>query len=170
MYAPFHEMPDDARIWIYQADRRFSAEEHASIESDLLHLCQNWLAHGAPLKTSFRIDYNQFITLAVDERNLGASGCSIDGTVRLLKSLQQRLGMDFFDRESIAFLDGSNVKLYPLSRLKTLFMEGVLSGESVTFNNTLTKKAEWEKEWKAGVKNSWLARYLPKPAGAIPGP
>lgn len=163
-------MPDDARIWSYQADRRFSPEEQAAIESDLVHLCQNWLAHGAPLKTSFRIDHNQFITLAVDERNLGASGCSIDGTVRLLKSIQQRLGMDFFDRESIAFLDGGNLKLYTLSRLKTLFMEGVLNGESVTFNNTLTRKAEWEKEWRVDVKNSWLARYLPKPAGAIPPP
>lgn len=170
MYAPFHEMPDDARLWIYQADRRFTPQELAAISADLVHLCQNWLAHGSPLKTSFRIDFDQFITLAVDERHLGASGCSIDGSVRLLKGLQQRLGLDFFDRESIAFLKEGTVACFPKSRLKTLFVDGVLTGDSVTFNNTLTTKAEWEKEWKVDVKSSWLARYLPKSEGDITPP
>lgn len=170
MHAHFQEMPGDARLWIYQGNRRFTPQERAAIESDLLHLCGGWLAHGAPLKTSFRIDYDQFIILAVDEHQLGASGCSIDGMVHLLKGLQQRLGLDFFDRQSIAFLEQGQVVCYPMHQLKTLFAGGVLTGDSVAFNNSLTTKDEWEKAWKVNVKSSWLARYLPKAAGAIPDP
>ena len=165
MYLPFEQMPGDARLWVYQADRALSDVERAAVENSLHHLCDSWAAHGTPLHTSFRIELNQFIVLAVDERQAGASGCSIDGTVRLLKSMQERLGLDFFNRQQVAFADGKSVRLYPLSELKTLFETGILTADSVTFNNALTTKAEWEQRWRVPVKDSWLSRYLPKAAG-----
>ncbi len=165
MYVSFNELPDTARLWIYQADREFTDIEKAALETRLLHLCQSWAAHGTPLKSSFQLAYNHFILLAVDERDAGASGCSIDGTVRLLKDIQQQLGLDFFNRQLIAFLDQNSVILYPTHQLKTLFAAATLTGDSVTFNNAITTKGEWVKQWKEAVKDSWLARYLPKAAG-----
>lgn len=168
MYVPFDNMPADARLWIYQADRSFTREEELAIESDLTHLCQTWSAHGAPLRTSFRMAYSQFILLAVDERAAGASGCSIDGSVRLLKDLQQRLAVDFFNRRMVAFLEGSSIRMHPVAELKRLFESGILSPGSLTFNNALTTKAEWETHWQVAAKDSWLSRYLPKAAGERP--
>ncbi len=165
MYLPFNEMPGSSRLWIYQADRPFTAPERVSLENDLVHLCETWKAHEVPLKTSFQIAYKQFIVLAVDERDAGASGCSIDGSVRWLKGLQQRLGIDFFNRQQVAFLDGERISLYPLSQLKTLFENGVLNARSVAFNNALTTKADWEHAWKVAAAETWLSRYLPKAAG-----
>ena len=165
MYLPFQQMPGDARLWIYQADRALSDVERAAVENSLHHLCDTWSAHGTPLHTSFRIEHSQFILLAVDEHQAGASGCSIDGTVRLLKSMQERLGIDFFNRQQVAFADGESVRLHRLSELKTLFENGILTADSLTFNNALTSKAQWEKGWRVPVKDSWLSRYLPKAAG-----
>lgn len=165
MYLPFDQMPGDARLWIYQANRALSDPERAAVENDLHHLCDTWMAHGAPLHTSFRIEYNQFIVLSVDERQAGASGCSIDGTVRLLKSIQQRIGVDFFDRQRVAFAQDDSIRLHPMSELKTLFERGVLTASTITFNNAITSKAEWEQAWRVPVRNSWLSRYLPKAAG-----
>ncbi len=165
MYVSFDDMPGDARIWIYQADRAITEAEHAAMENELVHLCGEWSAHGSPLRTSFRIDYNQFIILAVDERAAGASGCSIDGTVRLLKDLRHRLGLDFFNRQVVAILEGHAIRLYPSSGLKTLFESGALTPESITFDNSLTTKADWVQRWRVPAKGSWLSRYLPKPAG-----
>jgi len=164
MYRPFEDMPDSARLWVYQSNRMLTEPERASLENNLMHLCETWLAHGAPLKTSFKIDYNRFVILAVDERDAGASGCSIDGSVRLLKGIGQQLEIDFFDR-SVAFLDSDQVRTYPMVSLKTLFNKGALKADSVAFNNTVTSKAEWVKEWKVAAKHSWLSRYLPKAAG-----
>lgn len=163
MYKPFEEMPPDARLWIYQSNRRFSSHERAVVETHLKNLCEEWSAHGAPLKTSFRIEFDQFIILAVDERPAGASGCSIDSSVRTLKALQQTAGLDFFDRQQVAFRE-KEVKLYPVSQLPMLFESGVLSGDSITFNNALTTKSDWEKNWKIPARESWLVRYLPKSA------
>jgi hypothetical protein len=165
MYKPFDEMPGFSRLWIYQSTRKFTPQEHAEAERSLMHLCNTWTAHNSSLQTSFKIEFDQFIILAVDERAAGASGCSIDGSVRLLKELQQRIGVDFFDRSQVAFLENGSVVLYPFSQLKTLFEERVLNGDSVTFNNTLTSKTEWEQQWRSPAKVSWLSRYLPKAAG-----
>jgi hypothetical protein len=166
MYVSFKEMPQDARLWIYQADRRFAPAEKAAIESSLVHLCETWQAHGTPIRASFCMEHDIFLILAVDERAAGASGCSIDGTVRLLKDLQHRLGLDFFNRQMAAILEGQTVRLFPVNQLKTLFESGVLTGESTTFNNAMVTKGDWERGWRIPARESWLTRFLPKPAGA----
>ena len=165
MYLPFEQMPGDARLWIYQSDRKLTDTERAAVENSLMHLCDTWSAHGTPLHTSFRIEYSQFIVLAVDERQAGASGCSIDGTVRVLKTMQERLGLDFFNRHQVAFVDGDAVRLYGMNELKSFFERGILKADSVTFNNALTTKADWEQAWRVSAKDSWLSRFLPKAAG-----
>lgn len=167
MHKPFDELPGSARLWIYQSNRKFTSHERDVVERALMQLCQTWEAHGHPLQASFRLEFDQFIILAVDEQAAGASGCSIDGSVHLLKELQQRLGVDFFDRSQVAFLEGDTIVLHPFAQLKTLFEKGVLNGESLTFNNTLTSKAEWEQQWRSQAKASWLSRYLPKVAGVV---
>jgi hypothetical protein len=134
-------------------------------EHALTRLCQAWVAHEQPLQTSFRIEFDQFIILTVDERAAGASGCSIDGSVHLLMELQQTIGVNFFDRSQIAFLQHGNIVLHPLAQMKTLFEKGILNADSVSFNNTLTTKAAWEQQWRMPAKTSWLSRYLPKGAG-----
>ena len=166
MYLPFDSMPAHSRLWIYQANRPFSAAESDQLQAGLKSLCEQWSAHGAPLHTSFNIRLDQFVVLVVDEQQAGASGCSIDGSVRYLKSLQEVLSLDFFDRITIAFLIQGKIITYPLAELKTLFESQTLSAGTISFDNTVTSKADWEAHWQTPVKDSWMARYLPKTAVA----
>jgi len=162
MFIPFEKLPPYSRIWIYQADRPFSHEEEKVISNSLLSFCTQWEAHGNPLQTSFKIEYHQFVILTVDESSAGASGCSIDGSVRILKELGNRLVIDFFDRGRVAFLENHNINTYSLPQLKSLFESGELTSASQTFNNLVANKAEWETSWKTSVQKSWLTKYLPK--------
>ena len=106
MYTPFDNIPGHARLWIYQGNRRFTEAEKEQLHSGLTALCEKWSAHDMPLHTSYTIQFDQFVILAVDEQVNGASGCSIDGSVRYLKSLQSQFGLDFFDRTRVAFRQG----------------------------------------------------------------
>ncbi|MDZ4714915.1 MAG: hypothetical protein SH819_05540 [Cytophagales bacterium] len=168
MYQPFETMPPPSRLWVYQANRLLSDSEKALVDKSLRELCDQWTAHGAPLHTSFAVHYNQFIVLAIDEDLAGASGCSIDGSVRILKNLQETAGLDFFDRSKVAFLIGDAVVLHPMSELEKLFKTKTLSADTLTFNNTVTTKEAWEQQWKIPARNTWLARYLPKSNGRNP--
>ncbi len=103
MFIPFEKLPPHSRIWVYQSDRPFSVDEEKVISGSLITFCSQWEAHGSPLQTSFKIEYHQFVILAVDESSAGASGCSIDGSVRVLKELGNHLSIDFFDRSLVAF-------------------------------------------------------------------
>jgi hypothetical protein len=162
MFIPFEKLPPHSRVWIYQSDRPFSVEEEKIISNSLMSFCSQWEAHGNPLQTSFKIEYHQFVILVVDESSAGASGCSIDGSVRVLKELGNHLNIDFFDRSLVAFLENEKVQSYSLSQLKSLFQSGELTPASQAFNNLVASKAEWEINWKTSVQKSWLTKYLPK--------
>jgi hypothetical protein len=164
MYKPFESMPDYARVWIYQANRTLSVDDVKALSAGLKEMCAQWAAHGTPLHTSCTILHDQFVVLAVDEAANGASGCSIDGSVRVLKTLQQSLGLDLFDRTTAAFELNGGIVLFPLTEIRNLLETKALSADTITFNNTLTTKGEWKTGWRIPIKDSWLARYLPKKA------
>ncbi|MGC4033963.1 MAG: hypothetical protein QM754_19965 [Tepidisphaeraceae bacterium] len=162
MFVPFDSLPAHSRLWVYQANRKITASEKEILEAGLMDLCSNWSAHGTPLQTSFVLRYDRFVVMAVNEAVHGASGCSIDSSVNYLKSLQSELGLDFFDRSQVAFIDGQEIFAYPFSSIKTLIANQTLSSETLSFDNAVSTKADWEKLWVVPVKKSWMARFLPK--------
>jgi hypothetical protein len=162
MFIPFSELSNESRLWIYQGNRPFSHAEEKLITETLSAFCERWAAHSNPLKTSFKIEHNQFIVLAADESFGLPSGCSIDGSVHVIKALQEKTHIDFFDRSLVAFWIVGKVRLSPLASLKDEFASGTLTAETSAFNNLVATKAEWQTGWLSPVKNSWLARYLPK--------
>ncbi len=164
MYVPFDQLPDHSRIWIYQGARKLSADEKAYASQALRSFCERWVAHNQPLKTSFTIEYDQFIILATDEDYHLPSGCSIDSSVRALKDLQEAIGVDLFDRTKVAFLTESGVVLHPLGKLKGLFESGELTGDTVTFDNLVPSRGDLARRWKMTAEKTWLTKYLPNSA------
>ena len=162
MLIPFHQLSPLSKLWVYQANRIFTHVQKETIEAEAKAFCEQWQAHGHPLKASFKLEHDLFLVLAVDETMTGASGCSIDGSVRMLKQLQAHLGIDFFDRSAIAFMVDGKIKLYKLAELKSLFAAGILTGQSLAFNNAVSSKADFETGWLMPISQGWLSRYLQK--------
>ena len=160
MFVPFDSLPPTSRLWIYQADRKFSPEERAIIESKLKLFTDGWAAHGHPLRSSFQIAYDQFIILAADEALQTASGCSIDDSVRFVQDLGSQLGVDFFNRNLIAFKEASGIRLIRLTELRQKLAEGAWSASSLTFNNLVNQKSGLETDWVIPSSSSWLSRYV----------
>ena len=161
MYTPFNELPDNARVWVYQADRDFATQEKLQIEDWMARFTAQWKSHGADLTASFRICYNRFLVIGVNTQINLPSGCSIDSSVAVLKEIESVFGLSFFDRSQIAFLEEEGkVKTYQMQTLKALVAEGKIDAESMTFNNLVETKAKFETEWLVSLKNSWMKKYL----------
>jgi len=167
MHIPFSALPDHSRLWIYQSNRKLTSTDISIISQALLSFTQQWSAHGDPLMTSFEIKLDQFIVLAANERHVPASGCSIDGAVRAIKDLGERLDIDFFDRTAIAFYLDERVKLIPMTALKKHFSDGSLNQDSQFINLLVPSKEDLEKGLLVPVSQTWLRRYLP--AENVPG-
>ena len=164
MYLPFDELNAESRVWIYQGNRAMSASEKSTIDKLLHSFCKQWAAHGQPLKTSFTIEFNQFVIMSVDEDFRNPSGCSIDSSVGVLRQIQSATGIDFLDRTLIPFYTNNQVELIPLAEIKSEFASGRLKPDTPTFNTLATTKGEVELNWKIPAEKSWMAKYLPKTA------
>jgi len=49
MLVPFSELPEDAKIWIYQSNRPFTNEESAAVKAACESFLSGWTAHGNDL-------------------------------------------------------------------------------------------------------------------------
>ena len=84
MQVDFENLPDNSRIWIYQANRKLSEEEVHSITQQTSQFLEQWTAHGSDLEAGFEVKYNRFIVIGLNQANASASGCSIDSSVHFI--------------------------------------------------------------------------------------
>jgi hypothetical protein len=169
MFVPFEKLSPASRVWVFQANRPFTPEELEIVNIRLKEFTENWMVHGSPFDTSYSIKFDQFIVLAADESTQSASGCSIDSSVRVLKDLEQVLGVDLFDRNQAAFLVNDRVQLVPLRDLKQKFQDGILNGDSLSFNNLVATVKDLNESWLVPAGQTWLKRYMSNPLAKVKG-
>ena len=150
----------DSRVWIYQASRVFSLQEALEIEELLNEFATQWKSHGTPVKGSAYLFFGQFVVLIADETATGVSGCSTDSSVRLIKDIEQRFGVNMFDRTTLAFIVKEKVQLLPLSQLQYAVDNGFIGTDTLYFNNLVQTKEELENRWIIPVKDSWLTKKV----------
>jgi hypothetical protein len=156
------QMPDYARVWVYQSNRALSDGEIKEIENAGYTFIADWTAHGASLKASFDVLYKRFVIIAVDEQQALASGCSIDKSVHFIKQLEQQFNLNLFDRMQVAYRVGEEIKTCHVNDLlKELTNNGISRLEEViVFNNMVATKKEFDKTWEVPLKDSWQSRIL----------
>lgn len=160
MYIPFENIPAESRIWIYQSNRKFTDDEIAEIEKDLIEFLNNWSAHGAALEASFQLKYNRFIILTVNQEVQAATGCSIDASVAFIQNLEQKYNVDLLDKMNVAFKQGEYITYKTLLEFKKLAKEKAVSENTIVFNNLVTTIEEWNENWEVPANESWHSRFF----------
>lgn len=150
-----------ARVWIYMADRVFTKEEEILVEKATHDFTAQWAAHGKGLAADSSVKYGRFIILMVDESEYGASGCSIDSSVRFIKELGEQLQIDFFNRLLMAYKDeNGNVQAIHQSKLSSLFANGIINEQTIVFNNLVITKGELDSNWETPLSESFYKRLI----------
>ena len=160
MYIPFENLPEESKIWIYQSSRKFSDDEVAAIEKDLIEFLTNWSAHGTSLESSFQIKYNRFIIIAVNQEVHAATGCSIDSSVSFIQNLEQKYSVDLLDKMNVAFKQGEFVTYKTLLDFKKLAKDKSVSENTIVFNNLVNTIEEFNEGWEIPASESWHSRFF----------
>jgi hypothetical protein len=160
MYTNFKDLDHSSRLWVYQADRSFNAEEKSFILENGKSFVESWTAHNRDLDASIEIRYDQFIVLAVDETNASATGCSIDKSVHFIKVLENELKINLLDKSKVAFLKNEEVKLESLSSIKSKVESEEISADLLTFNNMVSDKNQFDSSWLIPAGESWMGRFF----------
>ena len=160
MLVPFDTLPSEARIWIYQSNRKLSDQEIAQISPQIESFLTNWTAHGSTLEAGFEVKYNRFIVFGLNESNASASGCSIDASVHFIQSIEKDLDVDLLDKMNVTYYNGPHIAHKSLSDFKTMAKNKSVSKETIVFNNLVNTKEEFDHYWEVPAKDSWHARFL----------
>ena len=115
MYFP--QLSKDSRVWVYQSNRSFSENEKMLLNESFKEFVSSWAAHGSKLVADAIVIEDFFVALAVNEKTAMASGCSIDSSVKFIKSVGQQLNIDFFNRLSLIIEKDAEMKVIPFSQL-----------------------------------------------------
>jgi len=160
MYIPFNNLPDSARVWIYQSNREFNKEELNKINEILKEFNNTWNNHGEGLKSSFIVKHNQFIVLGIDENHHEASGCSIDSSVQVMKKIENEFGVELFDRMKTAFKIGKNINIVSLADFQKYVKAGKINQDTIVFNNMVNTVGDFKLKWEVVANDSWHSRFF----------
>lgn len=160
MLIDFKDLPDDSRIWIYQANRKLSDEEVKNISEKTEDFLTKWTAHGANLEAGLEMKYNRFIVLGLNQENASASGCSIDASVHFIQSLEEEFDVELLDKMNVSFYTGEFIAYKTLSDFKKMAKEKSVSKNTIVFNNLVNTKAEYLENWEVPAHESWHNRFL----------
>ena len=155
----FDELPEDARVWIFSAERVLTTEEQAQLLGEVDRFIGQWGTHDMPLTAGRDLRYDRFLFVAVDQRTVGPSGCSVDALVRQMKALQQELGIELVNHAPVLFRRADDIARVDRQQFADLAASGEVGPETTVFDNTLTRLGDVrDGRWETKAANSWHAR------------
>jgi hypothetical protein len=159
MLREFEELPESSRVWVYQSDRAMDANELDYIKTHTEEFISSWESHGTPVPGSFKILYDRFLIIAADETGFSVSGCSKDKSVHFLQEMQNKLGIDFFDRLLLPFKSKEGISFYKMSSIRDLINKGEIQNDQIFLNTLVSDIRELNSSFEIKAGDSFLARY-----------
>lgn len=150
----------ESRVWIYPANRELKSSETEKIAESLEQFCREWTAHDVALTADFEIIDNRFILLSVDETKTGASGCSIDKSVRRLKEIGLAFDVNFFDHSSVYYEKNGHLHQAHFSDIQNLYDTGVMNESVLVYNNQFMNLEDLRNNFKVPFRDHWIYKRI----------
>lgn len=153
-------MPAHTRVWVYKSALPFSAAQRTVIQERGAAFANEWATHGTSLYAAVEMLHDHFLVLAVDERQMMASGCSISSSVQFIQKLEHELGLQLLDRMVVLYEKDGAVRSCRVPEVEDLLKSGEITGDSIVFDDLVSTKADLDARFRTPLRNTWMARYL----------
>jgi len=156
----FKQLPSYSKVWIYQSNQKIDDSVAEKIRADVQQFVSGWTAHAAKVIAKGDVLFNYFVVMAADENAVQVSGCSIDGSVRFIQHLEEKYGLNFFDRFYTVYAYGNEIKGADKDTFQQLLDEGNIHSETLVFNNLIPTLEQLQNNWMQPLKQSWHKRVF----------
>lgn len=147
MFVPFEEMPAYAKVWLYPCSENLRQDQRDAISKDIEAFVEEWLSHKRIVKGSGGIVSDRIIFLTADEEVVDVSGCSIDSSVRFIKSLEDRYQIQCFDRTQMIYQSNGQVNSLHFRNIASVVESGDLNEDDLVFNIQANTVAQLQQAW-----------------------
>ena len=104
MLLPYHKIPDDAKVWIYQADRPIELDELNFINDFIEAFVDQWQSENQDVLGYAAVYYRRFIVLMADANTIDEE--AIEEIIDIVKFIEDEIGIDFFQSKAICYKIG----------------------------------------------------------------
>jgi hypothetical protein len=150
-----NDMPDNARVWIYQASRFLDETELEIVKMEVSSFLDDWTSHGVAMDAAFEVSLNRILVIAADESK--ASGCGIDKSVKCIQAIGNRINVDFFQRTSVLYRLNDQLSESPLHEFWALRKALVVNDETQVIDTTVRTLGEYRTDFQKSFSRSWHA-------------
>lgn len=147
MFVSFDEMPANAKVWLYPCAENLSLDVKDAILKDIQSFVEEWLSHKRIVKGSGGILVDRIIYLSADEDDVDVSGCSIDSSVRFIKSLEEKYQIQCFDRSQMIFQNNDQVDSIDFRKIGESLENGILHEQTKVFNIQANTVEQLQNAW-----------------------
>lgn len=155
----FDSLPGDARIWIFVADAPLGEARASDLLARVDRFLEGWNAHGQPLTGARHLFDDRFLVVGVDQRTAPPSGCSIDALHRSLLTFEEQHGVTLTDHGQVLYRDAEGlVRRASRPDFARMAREGEVGLETMVFDATVTRKADFEERFEVPAGAAWHRR------------
>jgi hypothetical protein len=155
---PLDQLPDDARTWVFAASDPLPADDAQHLLGAVDAYLATWTAHGAPLTVGRELREDRFLAIAVDQRTAGASGCSIDGLYRALRTEEETLGVTLIAGGRVFWRDAAGAVQ---GGTRAEFAAAGSGADTVVFDTLVSALGDWRTRFERRAAETWHAALLP---------
>lgn len=132
----FPELPDDARLWIFTADRSLSDADQAHLSEELGRFVEQWTSHGRPVPGAVAIHADRFVLVGAHLEG-GVSGCGIDSLTHAVERAGEHQGIAWADGLRVVYRDGEGaIQVVPRPVFRRRAREGAITTATPVFDTT----------------------------------
>jgi hypothetical protein len=151
--------PDSSRVWIYQGDKPLPADDIGLVNDQIESFAKEWVSHNIQLSATGGLLHDMFLILVADESRTGASGCSIDPSVRFVRQMGEAYQTDFFNRLYFTYLADEKVHRVHRDGIAELYGQGKINDDTLFFDNLVADKKQFLERWVTPFGKSWIKRF-----------
>jgi hypothetical protein len=149
----FHDLPDDARVWVFGSSDPLSADGETDLLASVDDWLEDWKAHGEPLTCARDWSHGRFLVVGVDQRPAAASGCSIDALFRILQQVQGTHATSFLGGGRV-FYRNREGQIFCASREQFAASRGITDDTRV-FDTSVMNAGDYRRTFERRLGDSW---------------
>lgn len=158
----FADFPDEARVWLYAAERPLDAEDVRAIEDGLAPFLASWTSHRRAVRGACGVIRERFLAIVAWAPDGDLSGCGIDKSVHQVEAVGRGRGITWHSSLDVAWRsDDGSIRTAARSVFRRAVAQGDVTSATPVFDLSIESLSELrEGRFERPAAESWHARVF----------
>jgi hypothetical protein len=158
----FPALPDEARLWLVAFSQPVEA---ARLAPEMEALLGRWRHKGVQYQGAWTLLEGRILAVAEPTLASQPSGCAIDGMLRGVRQLAERLGLDLQDVQDVMARLPEGLRTFQRGELEARLADGTLGAATPLLDLTLLTVGDLRSgRFERPLSTTWIGRKYLRPA------